>query len=894
MADPPLPEPAVEDLAAHILGWGSTQLAAAAEDSVEWKRLHAQVRTTTEGIEGFQVATELLLGNEGRIVFQSADSTASTSRDPFSVVQAYFRLLRFSLESAGTDSSIMKEDAWTNCTKALLKKLRSSLKSSIEQQIHYLNESLQSFPDAQQAAYSRSSCEQRNNTILLHFHCVIDYVMPHVGRKHNILGEACKCFSEVAELFVSLLELECTKLGGLIQAFLPVVGWPALSNLQHDVNLINSTRDDFNNCLKQAVLSLVDTANEGMLPVQRALEGERSLNSNPESYSKIITFFMSRTVSLIFLRRKMFQITKSGGGDMLSRIGNVQTDSFEDGEAEMISQCLLLLIRIRSIACLAHGCLEDPSAVSQLDDSRIRLFKMLVELGQKVDSYAARLLCLDAETSENEDCIRLGLKCFANLLSAEFQVSLSTNGRKDGSNSPENIFPMGKLFMIKHILEKLKSSAPTCSTTLIRLCESTIFEDLPKLFHIFQMRTPNAINLPGWVSKLINDLVVIISDLVRQHQILLRWLMGDTQNCSNHPFSNEVTISILEARILTSNSNQDRKNLLFLMAKLLFHPRTQALHRSRIAAVLARLLRSANANLRLNDEMDKVKVATIHIMWQELKRSTLLSSYGHGHASGTRKRKANSEQLPLLGGTDLFDTIALLVEASVSSRVSIDSKAQIEMKQLWDKVISGKNNNIGKVTLDKRLLAISLLSGMMRCQPNITSIQQLLNGRDAIQSVRPSLFIDGSLALTDSVISTRCKTRVSSQHHVCAQFICSLVLFTGCDFSESQLARLGGILTKMNTKSIMHVPDKIRVQHHLVTLCCKMGHVIQPTFSSSSVKLAFFCQEEVGSIQVLAIDVKRCGAPVIIKNKTGDLLPRIETSVDISCFGDMSFESKAE
>jgi hypothetical protein len=98
-----------------------------------------------------------------------------------------------------------------------------------------------------------------------------------------------------------------------------------------------------------------------------------------------------------------------------------------------------------------------------------------------------------------------------------------------------------------------------------------------------------------------------------------------------------------------------------------------------------------------------------------------------------------------------------------------------------------QSSSIGILTLDKRQhLVISLLAGMMRFRSNIASIQYMLNDQDAIKSVSPSLFIDGSLELIASFASTHSKTR---QPLLCLCSICLLVGITlvsliGRDFSE--------------------------------------------------------------------------------------------------------------
>lgn len=852
MADPPLLDTAADELTSRLLDWSSTHAAAASENSEDWKRLRSQIRTTTNGVEAFKRATKLLSGEEGCIVFQSSDATST--KDPQLIVRSYFRLLRLSLEPAETESpSIITENEWTQFTKTLLKNLGSSLKSSIQRQIQHLKESLES-PNDKQGSYNRSSCTQRNNTILLYFHSIIDHVVPHVRRKNAILGSTYKLFSEIAELFVTLLELECNKLGGLIQSFLPVVGWTALSNVQQDVNQINETWDTLNICLKRAILSIVETMDEGMIPVQRALEGEQSWSSKPEAYSRIIVFMMARAVSLIFLRRKRCQMNTTGVVETLSILG-VNSTSADDGEADLISQCLQLLMRIRSISVIARGCLEDASTKSQLDENRIKLFEMLVGLGQKVDFYVIKLLCLDADGRDHGDSTRLGFNCLANLPSEEFKISLRISGDTGSLNESENVFPLGKLSVVKHVLENLNSSAHYSPTSLIQICQSTIFQDLPKWYHLQQKRSPHNIDLPLWASIFICDLVGSLIDCsrrfflagnigdnsrdatVRQHQLLIRWLAGSKS--ANHPFTNEIIMCILQTR--ATFSNQDRSNLLSLMAKLLFHPRTESSHRNLIATVLSRLIRPSGATSSSDNEIHKTKLTTIQIMWRELKKSSMLKSPGND-SSGKRKR--NNMHSSVIDDSELYQILELLAEASVSSQGTIDSAVMLEVKQLWNSILACNAHDSdprGRIKIDNRKsTAMSLLAGLMRGQPNTASLHQMINGQDIMKSVSPRSFIDGSMKFIDSIVTPRRRKGCvpSTRLIVCVQFISSLATFLGSEFSETHMSRLGRIIDNINSASqTASTLEKVRVQHHCVWTCCRLGPVIKPNCSAESVKV---------------------------------------------------------
>lgn len=876
MADPPIPQLLPGDTVTSLLGWDSAQKDAA-ENDVDWKSLHARVRTTTDGVEAFKRAVKRLSTQHGRIVFLSReDAKGSPSRDPLLIVRAYFRLLRCSLEPVEENSepTIITENELNQFIKTLLKNLGSALKSSIQQQIEWLND----LESSEQGTFNRANRVRRNDAIILHFTSMIEYVIPHVGRNSAILGSTYKIFCESAELFVSLLEFECNKIGEHVQSFLPIIGWPALSNVQQDVEQIISTWESCNDCLARAACCLLGLIEDGLIRVQQALPGEQSWTSNPDGYYKIIIFMMARAVSLIFLRKKRFRQNNPTGQGGLKSEKNASSNNCNGRESELISRCLSLLIKLRGISVLVYGCLEDPSCRCQLNDNRRQLFEMIVGLGQKVDIYAVKMLCLDIDQDANQDDICLGLKCLAELPNNELNIALSITGEANKNNSSENVLPLGKLFVVKHILKTVTCSSrgavsTTCdSTVLIQLCQNTIFDILPRCYHIFQIRTSHHMDLPLWASTLISDLVNIMTKctltffrsskeksrdaMVRQHQLLIRWLAGSqhrienkSQSCRNHPFSNEIVMCILQARISsnTDKSNQDKQNLISLMAKLVFHPRTESLHRSLIASVLARLLRSSDVSSSCDSGLQNARATAIRLLWKEINTSNNFNSTRSdgNKKSSKRKRLISSNYFPTI---ELYDMLALLVEACVSSQLVIDGEAIMGMRLFFDTIFfaSDRNNKKsygGGTGLDnKQFYEMSLLTGLMRCQPNIASIQRILShNQDVIESADPCSFIDGSIRLVEFVLSSgRRKSRVSTQHYACLQFIAALITIFRTDFSESQVIGVGNLINRMYADSLNLFTKTFETackENLLLSTSCKLGSVIQANFSSESLKV---------------------------------------------------------
>jgi len=681
-------------------------------------------------------------------------------------------------------------------------------------------------------------------------------------------------FCESAELFVSLLEIECSKIGELVQSSLRIVGWPALLNIQQDVDQINSAWESFNDCLARGVFCLVGLMDDGLIRVQQALSGEHSWTSNPDGYHKIIIFMITRAVSLIFIRKRRFQHNSPTGQRGLNSEKTVSSNNCDGRECELISQCLSLLIKIRSISVLVHGCLEDPSSRCQLNDNRRQLFEMLVGLGQKVDTYAVKLLCLDIDQDANRDDIFLGVKCLADLPNNELNIALSITDEANENDFSEDVLPLGKLFVVKHILRTVLcsslgavSTASDDSTVLLQLCQKTIFDILPRCYHILQMRTSNH------TSTLISDLVSILTKctltffrsskkksrdaMVRQHQLLIRWLAGSQHRAANkaqvypnHPFSNEIIMCILQARICTisiDNSNQDKQSLISLMVKLVFHPRTQSLHRSNIASVLARLLRSSDVVSSCDSGLQNARATAIRILWKETKTSNSFKSTSSdgNKRSGKRKRQTSSNYSPAI---EVYELLALLVEASVSSHSAIDGEAIMGMRLFFDKILASNKNNSklygdGTRLSNKQFYEMSLLTGLMRCQPNIASMQSILShNQDVIGSADPCAFINGSILVIEFLLSSGIsKPKMPTQHCACLQFIAALITIFRAEFSESQVIGVGNIINRMHADSsnfsTTKTFDMAYQENLLVSTSCKLGSVIRTNFSSESLKV---------------------------------------------------------
>lgn len=901
MAGPP-PNSSSDDISNLLLGLDTTKIgahhndrannteevdavtSADADDEEHWTALYAQVRTTAEGVEAFKRATSILSGEAGQIMFRSgaASDFSLLERDPLLVVKAYFRLLRCSVQDS---PSIVHEKEWTQLTKTLLKNMGDSLKSSIQTQIKLLTERRDS-SQCKGNSYNRSLRTQRNSTVLFYFRSMIDHIIPRVVSNTAILGSTYKIFSELAEIFVALLEMESTRISELVTSFLPAVGWTALSNLQEDVDHLDSTWRAFNECLKQGAFCIIEAMNEGLQTVQRAISGHQKWTSKPDGFSKIMVFMMARTTSLIILRRKRLQHCryKPDVHVALRSSSNLRwTNESDDGDISLIRRCLLLLIKMRSLSVVVRGCIDDTSKRSSLNDGRLKLFEMMVALGLRVDVYAAKLICLARENqSPDDDSICAGIECLVGLSSEEFNVVLSVHGKEDKLVKSENVFSLGRLFVIKHILQRLHSTASDLccggipSMTSARLCETAIFEDLPSCYHFFQSGSPSGLVLQTWVGTFLGDFVgaletfirtLFVSEnqdnprnvMIRQHKLMVRWL-ADAQytrlKCANlrqnHPFSNEIIMSILYTRVISScsangESDQDRCDLISLLVKLLFDKRTETSHRRPIAAFLARLLRSSNftpdVKCGWETESTNAKLDSIRIMWRELKRSQLFNSNcavaADTCSSGKRKRKSSHSFAT--AAFEIYWVLSILVEASISSQKVIDGTVMHDMRLLLENILSQSNHkhhHYGRFN-DRQVSVISLLLGAMRCHPNIQALRRMLDGQDVIKSAHPFAFIDGSLALIDSFVCRQSKSRIPSLYYASVQFIAALSALRS-EFSESHVKRIGTILkTIYSSISVISTFEKVRVQHLLVSAVCDMGHVVPPKISTESLMVRF-------------------------------------------------------
>ncbi|KAL3797824.1 hypothetical protein HJC23_006862 [Cyclotella cryptica] len=632
-----------------------------------------------------------------------------------------------------------------------------------------------------------------------------------------------------------------------------------------------------NEYLKQGAFRIIDAMNEGLHTVQRAIAGHQKWTSKPDGYSKIMVFMMARTISLIFLRRKRLKHYKCKPDVDTALRSSYYTQESDEGDISLIGQCLLLLIKIRSLSIVVRGFIDDTSTRSSLDDGRLKLFEMIVALGLRVDVYAAKLIC-----SANIESIRVGLECLARLPSEEFNVALSINGEDDNAVKSENVFSLGRLFVVKNILENLRSTASNfccggiSSTTSVQLCETVIFEDLPSCYHFFQLLSPCGIDLPTWVGTFLGDFVGILENfirtffvsenqenyrnaIIRQHKLILRWL-ADAQRsrakCAplhrNHPFSNEIIMSILHTRVMSSyascgKSVQDRSDLISLFAKLLFDDRTESSHRRLLATFLARLLRSSNfisdGKWGWESELTNAKLDTIRIMWRELMRSPMFNLIcvvtTDTCSSGKRRRKSSCSSAP--DACEIYWVLGILVEASISSQKVIDGAVVQIMRQLLENILTSSQSNHtlyhhGRFN-HNQCFVVSLLLGAMRSHPNIEALQRMLHGEDVIKKAHPFTFIDGSLTLIDSFLSCgQSKSRMISLYYASVQFIGALISFLKIEFSENHVTRIGIILNSINS-AISTIPafEKVRVQHLMISAVCDIGDVVPPKISTESV-----------------------------------------------------------
>ena len=635
--------------------------------------------------------------------------------------------------------------------------------------------------------------------------------------------------------------------------------------------------------------------------------GHAVMISAPEQQSKIIVFLLARIISLIRTTRR-FRACAVTTNNMMVGNNNIRIDGkagndLVDEEKGLAREAILRLTHIRGFSAAAQGSLE-----GTMNSCHKAIFEMTAGLGIQAERYLVKLLELsDLSSDINEDVICIGLEC---LIDLPFNHANNTSGSASISNEEignsccmifNNPLPVGKLLMMKSVLKNLFPSIPASnstsaylprSTPIIKLCESILFTVIPQCHHfLISSSSPSGRKPQNWVSEILNDLVghfenathvfflpekvgdiACSNDIItrvqwqkaikQQHNLLVRWLAPislsknqhpSTPSSSNHPLTNELLLSMMHALIVSSHdtySKADSMHLVSLLAKLLFHQRTDSSHRRNIATLLIRLLSHDNQH-HLESASVQAKSLVIQIMWSELKKSTIWNSPMIMAKEKTSGRKRKRQSINLL--QDDVRTIGWVLESlakmTILSQSHVDSEFCQEMIYFWDNVLANKgkvHSSLKGKSFHKKVFLASLSTGAMSASSDVAALFLALSNDGISRNVTSRKFIDSVLAYIDSQLSSLANDSADSSRDlitrfVCIRFIHSLAGFLGSEFSEVQVRQAGDFIKNIgvfaSTNSIC--AESINLQYDAICAASAMGCTIQSEFSNASLQVSF-------------------------------------------------------
>ena len=785
------------DVAYQLLGWSS------ADGNAVSNADGATIRR----------AMEILSSEEGRLIFHHDDGCGGCNKEPLLVVKGYFRLIKLA-------SSPLSDDEWFRMASNLLKKLGERCVGAIRDQLLLVSSSSEKAQAQSSTPFPPVAVVVGANggstAVLYYFQTVLQDVHPSIKRQIKLLGPAYRCFCDVADSFLSLLEAEKSRMDRFVGTFLPSVGWEALAGLQNDVHELSKVWKECNRLFQRAAFHLLEFADEALDNVQGAMRGQES-SISPEKQSKVIVFLFARVTSLVLMTMRFHNSFKSQ--DM---VGEGNDD--KEGEKKLISGFLQRLVKVCSLALVAQTKMQE--------DSDFALLEMVVGLRTKAEHYLAKILGgLDAKDASH---MNLVLECFVELPSNQESYDAQVNC-------------LAKLILMKYLLKKLLTAESTAclpqTSTLVKFYENLLFVDIPKC-HQFFFTSPSAYNLQSQAMETLTDLVSVLEHvshllchvekigghpdcdnyqqtMIQHHQLLIRWLAPTSadRNAStpNHPISNELLLHALERRVLSScaapaddhYSQLDATHLISLLCQLLFHQCTEASHRRNIATLLIRLL-SPSSTIKTSKKRNDAKSLTVDMLWNNLMKSNVINSTPH-------KQKRSQPVTPktlLLPPDDLY-TICRVLEAL--ARWSISSGRSTEVKDLlrglFDK--SGSNSK----TISRPEWRLSLAIGAMRASPNMASFLTLF---DNGENLSPHSFIEGRI-LPFLELHLRAKRSSSNDpmrpviiQSACIQFIGALSECLGRELSETHVNRLGSLLRRVSASANSSSIHAIGLQYDVV------------------------------------------------------------------------------
>jgi len=440
--------------------------------------------------------------------------------------------------------------------------------------------------------------------------------------------------------------------------------------------------------LSDAVATLTEYVSEGTRQLERVLSpilllSSSSSSSSTRSSSSISTSTAAEPLSLsslgsnaelagqvrhlvkmfVFLLARVATIapiwlsTSSSSSSSPSSAG-VRGNSDDDGKKSVVLSDLMnatarlkgLSVRLEIVAEGARRRQEgQPAGGEAVDNAKRHVLDPIAKLGTKCDGLVQKTLISSGgagrqQQQQQQDDV--SVVHFDGLNALLGVADDSTRGETrsisdDGRSSLHRSLALGKLFLLRVVLHKFRSSSTATGDSKgldnswnieasLSICEDVLFVSLP-LCH--SLLNPVDANDSFGPSALL-DVVDLIADCTlrselccdssldesmpsrtdQTHMMLVRWLIPSNTECGRgggmylnlHPLSREMVICVIHLHILrlcalasvTGRGSVDPSSYVFvsasqlisLLCSILIDPRTAAEARENVAAVLTRLL----------------------------------------------------------------------------------------------------------------------------------------------------------------------------------------------------------------------------------------------------------------------------------------------------------------